>query len=100
MPRSLKGHFQSGLEAHDLAQCPSAGRRTQDGTYVTGQTQRRLQLGVDIRILIGRNDKSGYLEAFLSGMRWESIPETFRGKCAADIKCFRRELRNGGYSIE
>ncbi len=100
MPRSPKGHYQIGMEAHDLAQCPSAGRRTREGIYVTGQTHRRLQLGVDIRMLIGRNDKSGYLEAFLSGMRWESIPKELQGKCSSDYRRFRKELREGGYSVE
>ena len=100
MPRSPKGHFQRGREAHDLAQCPSAGRRTQDGYYVTGQTQGRLQLGVDIRMLIEEYDKSGYLEAHFWGMRWEAIPPEKQGQVAADIRRFRRGLRDGGYSVE
>jgi type VI protein secretion system component VasF len=40
------------------------------------------------------------MAAYLSGMRWEKVPEEFRGKCAADIRRFRKALREGGYEID
>jgi hypothetical protein len=63
-------------------------------------SNRQLQYCVDIEILVEKCDNSGYMAPYLSGMRWEAIPEEFRGKCAADIRRFRRELREGGYSVE
>lgn len=63
-------------------------------------SNERLQYCVDIEILVGRCDHSGFLAAYLSGMGWEAIPEIFKGKCAVDIRRFRRELREGGYSVE
>jgi len=63
-------------------------------------SNERLQYCVDIAVLVERCDRSGYMAAFLSGMRWESIPTAKQGHVAADIRKFRRELRNGGYEIE
>ena len=63
-------------------------------------SNERLQYCVDIAVLVERCDRSGYMAAFLSGMRWESIPTAKQGQVAADIRKFRRELRNGGYEIE
>jgi len=63
-------------------------------------SNERLQYCVDIAVLIERCDRSGYMAAFLSGMRWEAIPQGKQGQLAADIRKFRRELRNGGYEIE
>jgi hypothetical protein len=51
-------------------------------------------------VLIERCDRSGYMAAYYSGMRWDAIPEALQGKCAADIRRFRRELREGGYPVE
>jgi hypothetical protein len=63
-------------------------------------SNERLQYCVDIAVLTKKCDRSGYMAAYFSGMRWEAIPEKFRGKVASDIRRFRRELRDGGYSIE
>lgn len=63
-------------------------------------SNERLEYCVDIALLAERCDRSGFMRAFLSGMRWESIPEVFRGKCSSDIRRFRKELREGGYPIE
>lgn len=63
-------------------------------------SNERLHYCVDIAILVERCDRSGYMAAFLSGMRWEAIPEKFRGTVAYDIRKFRRELREGGYPVE
>ncbi len=63
-------------------------------------SNKRLEYCVDIKLLAERCDRSGFMAAYLAGMRWEAIPEQFRGKCAADIRRFRRELREGGYSVE
>jgi hypothetical protein len=63
-------------------------------------SNERLQYCVDVSLLVERCDRSGYMAAFLSGMRWEAIPPERQGQLAADIRKFRRELRNGGYEIE
>lgn len=63
-------------------------------------SNERLQYCVDVSLLVERCDRSGYMAAFLSGMRWESIPEEARGMVASDIRKFRRELREGGYFVD
>jgi hypothetical protein len=63
-------------------------------------SNERLLYCVDIAVLVERCDRTGYMAAFLSGMRWEAIPAARQGQVAADIRKFRRELREGGYSVE
>ncbi len=63
-------------------------------------SNERLQYCVDIAVLVERCDRSGYMAAFLSGMRWESIPSAKQGQVAADIRKFRRELHEGGYCVD
>jgi len=46
-------------------------------------SNERLQYCVDIVLLVERCDRSGYMAAFLSGMRWESIPPESQGQVAA-----------------
>lgn len=62
-------------------------------------SNERLEYCVDIALLAERCDRSGFLRACLSGMRWEMIPPEKQGQVAADIRRFRRELREGGYSV-
>ncbi|MBE0557827.1 MAG: hypothetical protein IH628_11400 [Proteobacteria bacterium] len=63
-------------------------------------SNERLQYCVDIAVLVERCDRFGYMAAYLSGMRWEAIQEAMQGKVAADIRRFRKELREGGYAID
>jgi hypothetical protein len=90
------------MELRTLVQSPSTikYRKEPPAPVKCDFSNRQLQYCVDIAILAEKCDRSGYMAAYLSGMRWESIPEIFRGKCAADIRRFRRELREGGYSVE
>ena len=89
-------------ELRTLVQAPSTIRyRKEPPTPVKFDfSNERLEYCVDIALLVERCDRSGFMEAFLSGMRWEMIPEKFRGKCAADIRRFRKELRDGGYPVD
>jgi hypothetical protein len=63
-------------------------------------TNRRIEYCTDIFVLVERCDRSGFMAAFFSGMRWEAIPPEKQGQVAADIRRFRRELLEGGYSVE
>ncbi len=63
-------------------------------------SNRQIEYCADISVLIERCDRSGYMAPFLSGMRWEAIPPAKQGQVSADIRKFRRELREGGYSVE
>jgi hypothetical protein len=63
-------------------------------------SNQQLHYCIDIAVLVERCDRSGYMALYLSGMRWEAIPEDARGRVAADIRMFRRELRDGGYPVE
>ena len=102
MPRSPRGHFLRATELRTLVQAPSTVkyRKEPPAPVKCDFSNERLQYCVDIAVLVERCDRSGYMAAFLSGMRWESIPDKFRGKVASDIRKFRRELRDGGYSVE
>lgn len=102
MPRSPRGHFLRAAEIRTLVQAPSTVkyRKEPPAPVKCDFSNERLQYCVDIAVLVERCDRSGFLVAFLSGMRWEAIPERLKGKCAADVRRFRRELRVGGYSVE
>ena len=102
MPRSPRGWLMQTAELRTLVQAPRTikYRREPPARVRADFSNERLEQCVDIAVLIERCDRSGYMAAYYSGMRWDAIPEEFRGKCAADIRRFRRELRNGGYRIE
>jgi hypothetical protein len=89
-------------ELRTLVQAPSTVKyRKEPPAPVKGDfSNERLQYCVDVAVLVARCDRSGYMSAYLSGMRWEAIPEKFRGEVASDIRKFRRELREGGYFVE
>ncbi len=89
-------------EIRTLVQAPSTikYRKEPPAPVKCDFSNDRLEYCVDIALLAERCDRSGFMRAFLSGMRWESIPEKFRGKCAADIRRFRKELRDGGYPVD
>lgn len=102
MPRSPRGHFMRAMELRTLVQAPSTARyrREPPAPIKCDFSNQQLQYCVDIGLLAERCDRSGYMAAFLSGMRWEGIPPEKQGQVAADIRKFRRELREGGYSVE
>jgi hypothetical protein len=102
MPRSPRGHFLRAAELRTLVEAPSTVkyRKEPPAPIKYDFSNDRLQYCVDIAVLVDRCDRSGYMAAFLSGMRWEAIPGCKQGQVAADIRRFRRELRNGGYSVE
>ena len=102
MPRSPRGHFMKAAELRTLVQSPSTikYRKEPPALVKCDFSNTRLEYCVDIAILAARCDRTGFMAAYYSGMRWEAIPEEFRGKCAADIRRFRKELREGGYSVE
>ena len=89
-------------EIRTLLQAPSTikYRKEPPAPIKCDFSNKHLQYCVDIAVLVEKCDSSGYMAAYLSGMRWESIPEKFRGKCAADIRRFRKELRDGGYPVD
>lgn len=102
MPRSPRGHFMQAAELRTLVEAPSTVkyRKEPPAPVKCDFSNERLQYCVDIAVLVERCDRSGYMAAFLSGMRWEAIPPGMQGQVAADIKKFRRKLREGGYSVE
>lgn len=66
-------------------------------------SNRRLAYAIDVfrcaEDAHGRKGGSGWLIPYLSGARWESVPERLQGKLAADIRRFKRGLRDGGYKV-
>jgi hypothetical protein len=89
-------------ELRTLVQAPSTikYRKEPSAPVKCDFSNECMEYCVDIALLAERCDRSGFLRAFLSGVRWEAIPEEFRGKCAAEIRRFRKELREGGYPVE
>jgi hypothetical protein len=102
MPRSPRGHFLRAAELRTLVQAPSTVkyRKEPPAPVKSNFSNERLHYCIDIALLVERCDRSGYMAAFLSGMRWEAIPPAKQGQVAADIRRFRRELREGDYSVE
>jgi hypothetical protein len=101
MPHSPRGHFMRATELRTLVQSPSTikYRKESPAPVKCDFSNERLEYCVDIALLAERCDRSGFLRACLSGMRWEMIPPEKQGQVAADIRRFRRELREGGYSV-
>lgn len=102
MPRSPRGHFMRAAELRTLVEAPSTVKYRKDppAPVKCDFSNERLHYCVDVSLLVERCDRSGYMAAFLSGMRWEAIPPGKQGQVASDIRKFRRELRDGGYSVE
>ena len=102
MPRSPRGHFMRAAELRTLVQAPSTVkyRKEPPAPIKCDFSNNQLHYCVDISVLVEKCDRSGYMAAYLSGMRWEAIPEKFRGTVSSDIRKFRRELRDGGFSVE
>lgn len=101
--------YEIGAEEWSLALCSFATRDSDKGFFVTGQTPERIRFGADIRRIVSRCDRSGHLEAFLDGLRWEQIPRECRkkiccGHCARalaeDLECFRATLQHRGFRVE
>lgn len=102
MPRSPRGHFMRAAELRSMVEAPSTVkyRKEPPAPVKCEFSNKQLQYCVDIVILVEKCDRSGYLAAYLSGMRWDAIPEVLQGKCTVDIRNFRKALREGGYSVE
>ncbi len=102
MPRSPRGHFVKAAELRTLVQAPATikYRKVPPAPVKCDFSNRRIEYCVDIALLVQRCDRTGFMAAYYSGMRWEAIPEELRGTCAADIRRFRKELREGGYPVD
>ncbi len=102
MPRSPREHFVKAAELRTLVQAPSTVkyRKVPPAPIKCDFSNQRIEYCVDIALIVERCDRTGFMAAYYSGMRWEAIPEKFRGKCAADIRRFRKELREGGYPVD
>src|SRR4030065_2490791 len=102
MPRSPRGHFMKAAELRTTVQAASTikYRKERPAPVKCDFSNKQIEYCVDIAVLVEKCDSSGFMAAYFSGMRWETIPEVFRGKCAADIRRFRRERREGGDPVE
>jgi len=89
-------------ELRTLVQAPSTikYRKEPPAPVKCDYSNERLEYCVDIALLAERCDRSGFLRKYLLGMRWDAIPEEKQGKVIADIRRFRRELKEGGYPLE
>jgi len=54
---------------------------------------------IDICSLLEKCDRTGYIAAHFGGMKWDGIPKELHGRLAADIRKFRRLLKEGGYGV-
>lgn len=101
-PRSPRGHYLQAMELRSIVEAPSTVKyRLEPSAPVrVDYSNRQMEYTVDIRLLAQRCDRSGWLIAYLDGARWESVPERSKGRLAADIRAFRRELRFGGYQVD
>ena len=102
MARSPRGHYMRAMELRSIVEAPSIIKyRLEPSAPVrVDYSNRQLEYTVDIRLLAQRCNLSGWLIAYLEGARWESVPERRKGKLSADIRKFRRALRDGGYSVD
>ena len=100
--RSPRGHYMRAKELRTIVEAPSIVKyRLEPSAPVrVDYSNKRLEYTLDIRLLALRCDTSGWLIPYFEGARWESVPEQLKGKLAADIRAFRRALRDGGYTVD
>lgn len=101
-PASPRGHFMAAIETRTIVQAPAAPRIQREGAAPirVDFSNDRLTTCIDVGSLAEKCNTSGFLADYLAGMRWEAIPGHAQGKCAADIRRFRKALREGGYRID
>ena len=100
--RSPRGHYLRAKELRTIVEAPSIVKyRLEPSAPVRVEySNKRLEYTVDICLLAQRCNHSGWLIAYLEGARWESVPERIKGRLSADIRAFRRTLREGGYRVD
>ena len=102
MPRSPRGHYLKAMEIMSIVRCPSTikYRKVPAAPIKVDFSNKLLEYAIDIILTAERCDMSKWMIPYLEGVRWESIPGALHGKVSADLRCFRRELREGGYAVE
>ena len=100
--RSPRGHYLRAKELRTIVEAPSIVKyRLEPSAPVrVDYSNKRLEYTVDVRLLAQRCNHSGWLVAYLEGVRWESVPEFVKGRLTVDIRAFRRALRSGGYPVD
>lgn len=115
-PRSVGAFLARARENWSVCQGPSANSATMrtEEPYTasfgghSGFSTRRLNQAIDVRRVVQRNDRTGYLVPwFFSENRpaWSSIPVRAQGKLKADIRSARRDIvltlggERGGYNV-
>ncbi|OGC92590.1 MAG: hypothetical protein A2W25_13905 [candidate division Zixibacteria bacterium RBG_16_53_22] len=102
MPRSPRGHYLKALEIMSIVRCPSIikYRKAPASPIKVDFSNKLLEYAIDILLTAERCDMSKWMIPYLEGARWESIPGPLQGKVSANLRTFRQELREGGYSVE
>jgi hypothetical protein len=100
-PRSPRGHYLRAIEIWSIVQCPKIikYRETCATALRVDFSDEELEYAIDIRHLAGKCDRTGYMRNYFEGLRWDQIPERWHGTVSADIRAYKRELRDGGYKI-
>jgi hypothetical protein len=101
MRRSVKQHYERALEIISIIRCPSIVkyRKVPAAPIKVDFSNKFLDYAIDILLTAERCDSSKWMVPYLEGARWETIPRSLHGKVSADLRLYKRELRNGGYAV-
>jgi hypothetical protein len=105
MARSVIGHWIAAQEIYSIESAPKTVqyKRSLAAPVRVDMSNRRLAYALDVFRCAEeahmRKGGSGWLIPYLSGARWETVPERLQGKLAADIRNFKKGLRDGGYRV-
>jgi hypothetical protein len=107
-PKNLKARVVAATEAKDLANVPSAVRKTSEGLIKTGYSFFNLMEGLDIHSATGAyvddhgdEKRRKMLDDYLNqGRPWSSFSSTQRRKIEVDTDIIASALKKGGYKID
>ena len=100
--RSPRGHYLEAIQLWSIVTCAKISRYKAPCPLAERVecSNEEMEYAIDVRHLAGKCDRTGYMRSYFEGLRWEMIPERWQKIVAVDIRCFKAELRHGGYRLE
>lgn len=104
--RTARKHYVWALELWSVIQCPKIVRLRKScaGTPRVDFSDRDREYAVDVLRLAGGVDSTGYMRLYFESdfprAFWHEIPRVYQGRVSADIREFKKALRDGGYLVE
>jgi hypothetical protein len=100
--KSLRDHIKSAKQVRILKQSPPMRNYEKETTSKVRKkyTDKGMDYYIDVLSLLEKCDSTGYLAPYMMGLAWDQVPKTIQGQISADIRKFRKKMREGGYPVE